>query len=148
MPRNKPARAATSEGATAPAPKKLRRTFVMSVRVGLQPQDREPLVSEQQQKLKDFTELGAEASEVASGYRRKRKDLWKQIEELSLKLTQGIPEDTEVEEIKDFSKNTVTIVRTDTRAVIEKREMTDDDRQLHLGGKEDDPEAEEQAAGN
>ena len=111
-----------------------RRTTVMSIRVGLDPAEREPLTKDLTTAIKAQNELRIEAANVAAGYREKIKDCTTEINNLVVTLEQGRAEDHEVEEIKDFKKNTVTIVRTDTRAVVEKREMTEDDRQLELGG--------------
>lgn len=117
-----------------------RRNFVGPVRVGLAPQDRDPLCKELTSKLRTEEELGKEAAQVAAGYRKKLKEVAAEIKELALKLDQGVPEDMELEEVKDFKKKTVTIFRTDTKAIIEKREMTDKDFQLDLGGKAGDDE--------
>jgi len=106
----------------------------MSIRVGLDPAEREPLTKDLTTAIKAQNELRIEAANVAAGYREKIKDCTTEINNLVVTLEQGRAEDHEVEEIKDFKKNTVTIVRTDTRAVVEKREMTEDDRQLELGG--------------
>ena len=111
-----------------------RRITVMSIRVGLDPAEREPLTHQLTTAIKAANELRIEAANVAAGYREKIKDCTTEINDLVVTLEQGRPEDHEVEEIKDFKKNLVTIVRTDTRAVVEKREMTEADHQLELGG--------------
>lgn len=111
-----------------------RRVFIKSIRVGLDPAEREPLTKELTTAIKAQNELRAEASNVAGGYREKINDCKKEIDSLVVTLEQGHPEDHEVEEIKDFKKRTVTIVRNDTRAVVEKRAMTAEDDQLELGG--------------
>ncbi len=118
---------------TAPnTPKLHRRQYMEMVRVGLAPADRDPLVHELTKKLRDTDELRAEAAEVQAGYRRKQKELKEEVDELVLKLDQGVPEKMAVEEIKDFEKGTVTLVRADNRAQVWKRDMTPEDRQLDL----------------
>lgn len=111
-----------------------RRVFVKAIRVGLDPAEREPLTKELTTAIKAENELRAEAANVAGTYREKINDCKKEINSLVVTLEQGHPEDHEVEEIKDFKKRTVTIVRVDTRVVVEKREMTAEDDQLELGG--------------
>lgn len=133
---------AHENGTTYPGDKQIhRREFVMSVRVGLKEDEREPIVKELTDKYKDKDALNLEAANIAATYRGRIKKLKEEMDELVLKLDQGIPEDTEVEEIKDFKKKTVTTVRRDTRAVVMKREMIESDYQLDLGGAPD-PEEE------
>lgn len=133
----------TAEGNTYPDDKQIhRREFVMAVRVGLKEGEREPIIKELTDKYKDRDSLFLEAANTAATYRGRIKKLKEEMDELVLKLDQGIPEDTEVEEIKDFKKKTVTTVRRDTRAVVIKREMIESDYQLDLGGAPD-PEDKE-----
>lgn len=111
-----------------------RREYVKSIRVGLDPIEREPLTKQLTTCIKAQNELRIEAANVAGSYREKINDCKKEIDDLVVTLEQGHPEDHEVEEVKDFKKRTVTIIRKDTRAVVEKREMTSEDDQLELGG--------------
>jgi len=138
------ATAAPKKARRAPAPREattdkniLRRRYQGQVRVGLAPGDREPLVKELTGKLRENDAMRLEAANVAAGYRKKINDITDEIKELALKLDQGVPEPAELEEIKDFNTKKVTIIRVDTKAVVEKRDMTEKDQQIEVGSKSD-----------
>ncbi len=145
MPKGKK-KAKTSAGATAAPEQRIHtREFTMDVRVGLDPNERDPLVKDLTDKLREQDEIAVEAKNVAKGYADKKAAVKEDIDELAMTLSQGRPTPMLVEELKDFDKGTVTIVRSDTRAVVSKRDMTEEDRQLDLGsqaaeaaGEEDD----------
>jgi len=140
------AKKGSAAGSTYPDDKAIhRRTFTMAVRVAIDQAAKDETTNDLLAKLTSQEEVEAEKKEVASGYSDKLKAIESEIKELRMRITEGDLEDAEVEEIKDFKRNTVTIVRTDTRAVVEKREMVDDDRQLDLGGAPDPEDGQEEA---
>ena len=115
-----------------------RRKITKTIRVGLDPDDREPFIKELTKALTDYEELKAEAANVAGEYRNKLKDVKDKYMEAALTLSQGIPEDRDVEEVKNFGKRTVTYVDVETRKVLERRAMTDEDEQMAVGEAVDD----------
>jgi DUF4097 and DUF4098 domain-containing protein YvlB len=117
-----------------------RRQFEKEVRLGLDPNDQEPLIREAAQADRDYNELKAEAANVAATYRQKIKDVDEKRSEALLTLSQGKPVMRMVEEVRNFTKETVTIIDVETKKVLERRAMNDDDAQVPIP---DHPNGEE-----
>ena len=120
------------------SPKILRREVEREIRIGLDPKEREPLTQELTTAIKEMDALRIEAADTQAGYRKKIKEIKAKVDEVVVTLDQGRKEVHQVEEIRDFSKGTVKYVRLDTKEIVEKREMTDEDRQLNLGDEASD----------
>ncbi len=123
-------------------PNILRRHVMRDIREGVSEEDRTELTKELLQKLTEEDAMRSKAKDVASAFRNDLKDLHESIVELRAKIELGNVVNMEVEEIKDFKKNTVKFMRTDTREVVESRAMTEEDKQLEID-QEAIPEAEE-----
>ena len=108
------------------------RTFTMQVRIGLDPEEREPLVKELTQALRESDALRAEAADTAGTYRNRIKEIKEKIDETALTLEQGKPVDREVTETRDFNKQTIRVVDKETKKVYVSRSMTDEDAQVPI----------------
>ena len=119
-----------------------RRVVQHEVRVGLDPKEREPLTKDLLDKLDQIDKLRIEAKDTQATYRKRIKEITEESEGLRVTLEQGHPEMMECEEVKNFNTKTVKYIRTDTKAVVETRPMTDDDAQMEAGEAPDDDEGD------
>ena len=117
-----------------------RRQFEMEVRVGLHPDDREPIVKDVTQARAEEISLRAEAADIAATYRQKIKDVVAVMDEGMLLLSQGRPTKRLVEETRNFKSNTMTIKDVETGKIYEQRPMNDADAQIPIS---DLPNAQE-----
>lgn len=106
-----------------------RREFKKMVRIGLAEAEREPLVRETIQARRAWTELKAEAANVAATYRQKCKDLEDQLDEALLTLDQGRPTERDVVEERNYNTLKVRVWDKETKIEYENRAMTDEDAQ-------------------
>jgi len=150
---NGPKEGSTANAATAGGKKKQvhRRQITKDVRIALQdPKERERLTKILLTKLKDLDELRIEAANVAAGYREKLKDLKAEIDGTSDDLRVGIPTPRLVEEIRNFSDNSITTKDVANGTVYEKRMMNEEDNQIPISdlpnAEADDEEPKEAAA--
>jgi hypothetical protein len=116
-----------------------RRQFEKEVRIALEdPEEREGILKGMLGKMRDRDEVELEAKEVAVGYRKKLKDLDKQIESDRVNLDQGMPVQRLVEETRNFNASDkfpngrLTIKDVETGVVYEDRPMTEDDAQIPI----------------
>ncbi len=146
----KGAKPAAGEKAAKPQPVH-RRQFEMEVRVGLHPDDREPIVKDVTNARKEVLSLRDEAADVAATYRQKIKDTEAVMDEGMLLLSQGRPTKRLVEEIRNFKPGekcpigTLTIKDVETGKIYEQRPMTEADAQLpisDLPNGQEDPAAD------
>lgn len=122
-----------------------RRQFEMEVRVGLHPDDREPIVKDVTQARAEEISLRAEAADIAATYRQKIKDVVAVMDEGMLLLSQGRPTKRLVEETRNFKSNTLTIKDVENGKIYEQRPMNDNDAQIpisDLPNAQEDPPAD------
>lgn len=128
-----------------------RRQFEMEVRVGLHPDDREPIVKDVTNARKEVLILKAEAADTAATYRQKIKETEALMDEGMLLLSQGRPTKRLVEEIRNFKASdkcpigTLTIKDVETGKIYEQRPMNDADAQIpisDLPNAQEDPPAD------
>ncbi len=93
-------------------------------------------------KLKDHDELDTERKEVNKGYKGRLDALADEAKKLRTNLEEGVEEEVVCEEVKDFNAGTWTLKRLDTGEEVERRELTEDERQPDMlqgeGGDEGD----------
>jgi len=105
-----------------------------TIRMGADPREAAALTRELIAKNKEYEQLRIKAKDVMAGFRADLKDRKKEIDDLFLRLDKGDPQEVDCIEVKDFKRSLV--IYEDKKGVeLERREMTDDDRQLGLSEK-------------
>lgn len=144
-PKKKTAKPATKPIKTQPVH---RHEEKREVRVALQdPAERERILQDMLANMKTEHELELEAKETAVGYRKRIKELTKNIEGQSLDLKQGLPTmrpciiTRSFKGSEKFPNGSLTIEDKETGVVYEKRALTDEDAQLPIS---DMPNAQEE----
>jgi hypothetical protein len=81
----------------------------------------------------DHAELMAAKKEVMADFKARDEAITNRMDKLAKEIREGeVEELTETEIIRDLGKKTITIVRTDSNAVVEQRDMTPDELQFLL----------------
>ena len=108
----------------------LGKPFKKEVHVGLSKDAKDEKLDRIAKALGERKDVKAEAKLATSDHRTRINELDKEIETLREQVATGKElRSVSVAEFKDYRKNVVSIVRVDTREVVETREMTADERQ-------------------
>ena len=86
-------------------------------------------VDELLRKMKDHEELETERKEVNSGYRDRLGVLADNVKELRERIEKGEELSVDCEIVKNFTVGHWTLIRKDTGEVVERRDLTEDERQ-------------------
>jgi len=124
-----------------------KREIQKEIRVGIDPDEREPYVKDMISAQKELDKLALDQADSNATFRKLRKEQEAKRDEAMATLERGRPEMKTVIEIKNFSTGKVKYQDPETNRVLEEREMTDEDRQMGMGERADDePEAEDAEA--
>lgn len=128
-----------------PTGKVHRRETKLLVRVGLDPEAREPLTKELLAALKEVEQLTQDKKDTVKTFNDQITEQEKKIEGLRADLEKGREELRDVIEVKDFPNGLVKYQDPQTKKYLKdhERQMTDADRQMVIGeeaGTAPDPE--------
>lgn len=115
-------------------PKVTKNETEIEVRLGLDPDEREPLTNQLLAELDEIDKLRKESKQAAATYRKTTNERIKVAEDLRTTLEQGKPVMRKVLEIKDFANGTVKYKDIETGKYYkdQERPINDDDSQVNL----------------
>lgn len=128
------------------APKKdqvHRRQFEMEVRIGISPEEKEPLGNELLIALSEIEKKEKVKKAYTKDINGEISEHEKKVKELRATLEQGRAEMRLVEETRNFKTNVLTIKEVESGRQVEKRQMTDEDAQIPISDLPNAEEAEE-----